>query len=65
MHPAVMYEIARAKIDDEHRAADRRRLASLAAEGRPPRDGGQSIVGRVWTLLTGVNPARPALNGAG
>lgn len=63
MHPAIMYELARAKMDDEHRAADRRRLARLAAEGRPPRTGGPSIVGRVWTLLTGVNPARPELAG--
>lgn len=61
MHPAMMYELARAKADDEHRAADRRRLARVAAESRPPRAGGPSIVGRVWTLLTGVNPARPVL----
>lgn len=64
MHPAIMYEVARAKIDDEHRAADKRRLARLAQESRPPRDGGVSIVGRVWTLLTGVNPAKPALAGS-
>jgi len=64
MHPAIMYELARTKIDDEHRAADRRRLARIAAEARPPRTGGSSIVGRVWTLLTGVNPARPALGSA-
>jgi hypothetical protein len=64
MHPAIMYEVARAKIDDEHRAADNRRLARLAKESRPPRDGGVSIVGRVWTLLTGVNPAKPALSGS-
>jgi hypothetical protein len=64
MHPVIMYEIARAKIDDEYRAADRRRLARLAAESRPPRAGGSSIVGRVWALLTGVNPSRPAATGA-
>jgi hypothetical protein len=64
MHPTIMYEIARAKIDDEHRAADRRRLAQVAKESRPPREDGASIVGRVWSLLTGVNPARPALTGA-
>lgn len=63
MHPAAMYEIARAKIDDEHRAADRRRLARIAAEGRPPRSGGTSIVERVWALFAGTSPARPALTG--
>ncbi len=64
MHPAIMYEVARAKIDEDHRAADRRRLARIAAEARPPRDGGSSIVGRVWSLLTGVNPAKPELTGS-
>ena len=64
MHPAIMYEVARAKIDDEYRAADQRRLARIAAESRPPRDGGSSIVGRVWSLLTGVNPAKPELTGS-
>jgi hypothetical protein len=64
MHPAIMYEVARAKIDEDHRAADRRRLARIAAESRPPWDGGSSIVGRVWSLLTGVNPAKPELTGS-
>jgi hypothetical protein len=64
MHPALMYDYARAKIDDEQRAADRRRLAKLADESRPPRDGGSSIVGRVWALITGVSPAEPALSGS-
>ena len=64
MHPAVMYEVARSKIDDEHRAADRRRLARIAAESRPARDGGPRIVERVWALLTGTAPARPALTGS-
>lgn len=64
MHPAIMYNLAQAKIEDEHRAADRRRLAKVAAESRPPRSGGQSIVGRVWNLLTGVNPAQPSLTGS-
>ncbi len=64
MHPALMYDYTRAKIDDELRAADQRRLARLAAESRPPRDGGASIVGRVWNLITGVSPAEPALTGA-
>ena len=63
MHPAIMYNLAQTKIDEEHRAADRRRLAKLAAESRPPRTGGQSIVGRVWNLLTGVNPAQTSLSG--
>jgi hypothetical protein len=64
MHPSFMYEVARSKIDDELRAADRRRLARVATESKPPRDGGSSIVGRVWTLLTGVNPAKPELTGS-
>lgn len=64
MYPTLMYDLAKIKIEDEHRAADERRLARLAAESRPPRDGGISIVGRVWTLLTGVNPAKPALGSA-
>ena len=64
MHPALMYDYTRAKIDDELRAADRRRLAKLAAESRPPREGGISIVGRVWNLITGVVPSEPALSGA-
>lgn len=63
MHPAIMYEVARSKIDDEQRAADRRRLARIAAEARPPRTGGTSIVERVWALLSGTAPARPALTG--
>jgi hypothetical protein len=65
MFPAFMYDLAHAKIDDEYRAADKRRLARIAAESRPPRSGGASIVSRVWTLLTGVNPAKPALSGSG
>jgi len=64
MHPAFIYDLARIKIDDEYRAADKRRLARLAAESRPPRSGGASIVGRVWNLLTGVNPSQPALTGS-
>jgi hypothetical protein len=65
MHPALMYDFARAKIDDEQRAADRRRLAKkVAAESRTRRDGGSSIVARVWTLITGVGPAEPALSGS-
>jgi len=63
MHPAFIYNVAQARIDDGHRAADNRRLARIAAESRPPRSGGSSIVGRVWSLLTGVNPAKPALTG--
>ena len=63
MHPAVMYEIARSKIDDEHFAADRRRLARIASESRPPREGGTSIVGRVWSLLSGTTTARPEPTG--
>jgi hypothetical protein len=63
MHPAAMYEIARSKIDDEHAAADRRRLARIAAESRPPRDGGPSIVERVWSLLSGTASGRPATTG--
>lgn len=64
MHPAIMYDYARAKMDDEQRAADRRRLAKIAAESRPPRTGDQSIVGRVWSLITGFSPAEPALTGS-
>ena len=64
MHPAVMYQVAQTKIDDQRRAADRRRLSRLAAESRPPRAGGSSIVGRVWNLLTGINPSQPALTGS-
>ena len=64
MHPAVMYEIARSKIDDEHRDAERRRLARIAAESRPPRTGGSSIVERVWSLLSGTPPAQPAVTGS-
>ena len=63
MRPAVMYAIAQSKIADEHRSADQRRLARIAAESRPPRTRDQSIVGRVWNLLTGVNPSEPALTG--
>jgi hypothetical protein len=63
MHPALMYDYARAKMDDELQAADRRRLAKIAEESRPPRDGGSSIVGRVWALITGVGPAEPAVAG--
>jgi hypothetical protein len=58
-----MYEIARSKIDEEHAAADRRRLARIAAESRPPREGGPNIVERVWSLLTGTTTARPATTG--
>ena len=63
MHPAVMYEIARSKIDDEHSAADRRRLARIASEARPPREGGTSIVERVWARRAGARPARLAARG--
>lgn len=65
MHPALMYDFARAKMDDEQRAADRRRLAKKAATGsRATGDRGPSIVARVWTLITGVSPAEPALTGS-
>jgi hypothetical protein len=64
MHPAAMYAIAVSKIEDEHRAADQRRLARVAAEARSAKRGDDpSIVGRVWNLLTGVNPSKPALTG--
>jgi hypothetical protein len=64
MHPALMYDFARAKMDDEQRAADRRRLARVAAESRPPRTADQSIVSRVWNLLVGTDPARPTTAGS-
>ena len=64
MHPALMHDFAKSKMDDELRAADQRRLAKLAAESRPPRTADQSIVGRVWSLITGVSPAEPALTGS-
>jgi hypothetical protein len=65
MHPALMYDFARAKMDDELRAADQRRLArKVAAESRSPRDDGSSIVSRVWHLITGVGPAEPAPTGS-
>ena len=63
MHPAAMYAIATSKIEDEHRAADQRRLARIAAEARSAKKGDPSIVGRVWNLLTGFNPSKPALTG--
>jgi hypothetical protein len=59
-----MYEVARSKIDDRHRAADRRRLERIAAESRPPRTAAPGIVERVWTLLSGTPPARPAITGS-
>ena len=37
MQPAIMYEIARAKNEDEHRAADRR-LTRRVEEVPPARD---------------------------
>ena len=64
MHPATYYDFARAKMDDELRAAEQRRLARLAKESRPARSADQSIVGRLWNLLTGVSPAEPALTGS-
>ncbi len=64
MHPALMYDFARAKMDDEHRAADQRRLARIAAESRPAKKPDASIIGRVWDLITGVSPSEPALTGA-
>ncbi len=63
MHPALMYEYARGRMTDEQNAADRRRLKKLAAESRPPRTADQSIVGRVWNLLTGFTPSKPVLTG--
>jgi hypothetical protein len=63
MHPAAMYAIAISKIDEEHRAADQRRLARVAAETRSAKKGDPSIVGRVWNLITGVSPTEPALTG--
>jgi hypothetical protein len=63
MHPAAMYAIATSKIEEEHRAADQRRLARIAAESRSAKKGDPSIVGRVWNLLTGVNPSTPAVTG--
>lgn len=64
MHPVVMYEVARSRIDDELSAADRRRLARIASESRPPREGGTKIVERVWSLLSGSAPARPEPTGS-
>jgi hypothetical protein len=65
MHPALMYDFARAKMDDEQRAADRRRLAKKRVTGpRAAGDHGPSIIVRVWTLITGVSPAEPALTGS-
>ena len=64
MHPTTYYDFARAKMDDELRAAEQRRLKKLARESRPARSTDQSIVGRVWSLLTGVSPAEPAVTGS-
>ena len=64
MHPYFLNDLAHAKIEDELRAAEQRRLVRLAQESRPPRDGGIGIVARVWTLFTGVTPAKPALSGS-
>lgn len=59
MRAVIQYEIARSRIDDELRAADRRRLARAAADAKPPRGGGPSIVSRVWSLFAGES-LRPA-----
>jgi hypothetical protein len=59
-----MYDYARARMTDEQNAADRRRLARIAKESRSAKKGDSSIVGRVWDLLTGVNPGTPALKGS-
>lgn len=64
MHPVIQYEIARFRIDDELRAADRRRLARVAADAKPPRDSGPSMLGRVWSLFAGET-ARPTTAPAG
>ena len=59
MRAVVQYELARSRIDDELRAADRRRLARAAADAKPPRQAGPSIVSRVWSLFAGES-LRPA-----
>ena len=45
---------------DPQTSVDSRRIA---AESRPPRAADQSVIGRVWNLLTGVSPSKPALTG--
>jgi hypothetical protein len=64
MHPTTYYDFARAKMDDELRAAEQRRLRKLAKESRPARSADQSIVGRVWNLITGFSPSEPAVTGS-
>ena len=58
MRAVIQYEIARSRIDDELRAADRRRLARAAADAKPPRESGPSIMSRVWSLFAGESLRR-------
>ena len=60
MHPLVQYEIARSRIDDEMRAADRRRLARAAAHAKQTHVNGPSILSRVWSLFAGETPRQAA-----
>ena len=49
MHPAIIHDIARAKNEDEQRAAEPRRLPR-AEESRPLRDGGRSNIGLAFGI---------------
>ena len=61
MHPATMYELAKLRIAEDHRQADRERLVRQAGASRPPTIDAARLRQRLGKLFGSTWPTvRPA-----
>lgn len=65
MHPTALYEIAKIRVDELHREADRERLIRQAARDRNRGVEWTGLVGRLRSRLSGAPKAQPRGAGAG
>ena len=65
MHPIMLYEMAKMRVDELHREADRERLIRQAARDRDRGVEWTGLVGRLRTRLSGAAKAHPQPADAG
>jgi len=65
MHPIMLYEIAKIRVDELHREADRERLIRQAGRDRNRGVEWTGLVARLRTRLSGATRAQPRRADAG
>ena len=65
MHPIMLYEIAKIRVDELHREADRERLIRQAGRDRNRGVEWTGLVARLRTRLSGATKSQPRRADAG